>query len=164
MNPPPIDYRALLRILSEHGVEFIVVGGVCAVFHGAPVSTFDLDIVHARTPDNLQRLVAALRAVDAIYRELPERRLKPDETHLVTAGHQLLLTRLGLLDVLGTIGRDRDFDNLLPHTVEFTLAGMKPIRMLDLPTLITSKQEAGRPKDLAAVLVLQQTLAEKKRE
>lgn len=37
-------------MLAGHGVDFIVVGGVAAVLGGAPISTFDLDIVHARDP------------------------------------------------------------------------------------------------------------------
>lgn len=58
----------ILRVLSAHEVEFIVVGGVSAVLHGAPVTTFDLDIVHRRTPENIDRLLAALRELDAILR------------------------------------------------------------------------------------------------
>ncbi len=37
----------LLNHLHRHRVDFIVVGGVCAVLHGAPVTTFDLDVVQA---------------------------------------------------------------------------------------------------------------------
>ncbi len=38
----------MLEVLVRHDVTFIVVGGVCATFHGAPIMTFDLDIVHRR--------------------------------------------------------------------------------------------------------------------
>jgi len=36
----------LLRELSRRNVEYIVVGGMAGVLHGAPVVTADLDIVH----------------------------------------------------------------------------------------------------------------------
>ncbi|WP_437646974.1 hypothetical protein [Sorangium sp. So ce362] len=49
----------LLGVLARHRVDFIVVGGVAAVIHGAPVNTFDMDVVHARTPDNIERLLGA---------------------------------------------------------------------------------------------------------
>ena len=42
------DLLVLLKTLIWHEVEFIVVGGVGAVLQGAPLSTFDLDIVHLR--------------------------------------------------------------------------------------------------------------------
>ena len=49
------DFKALLRILSEAGVECIIIGGVAAAVHGAARATFDLDIVYRRTPENVRR-------------------------------------------------------------------------------------------------------------
>jgi len=51
------DFGCLLRILAEHGVDFLVVGGVGAVLQGATLSTFDLDIVHSTEPANITRLL-----------------------------------------------------------------------------------------------------------
>ncbi len=51
------DFLAILRTLAENHVEFIVVGGISAVLQGAPIATFDLDVVHPRTADNMQRLL-----------------------------------------------------------------------------------------------------------
>lgn len=53
MPTQSFDFRRILETLAKHGVEFIVVGGVCAVLHGAPVYTFDLDLVHSRTAENV---------------------------------------------------------------------------------------------------------------
>ena len=65
MDAGDADFFAILGALVAHDMEFIVVGGVCAVLHGAPVMTFDLDVVHHRTPGNIARLQAALEALDA---------------------------------------------------------------------------------------------------
>jgi hypothetical protein len=97
-----VDIRAILRKLAEHEVEFIVVGGVAAVLAGAPINTFDLDVVYRRTPDNLDRLLAALSELDAVFRGDP-RRIRPNRSHLESAGHKLLATRHGDLDCLGSI-------------------------------------------------------------
>ena len=51
------DNEAALRSLCEHGVEFIVVGGLAAVLNGAPVNTFDVDIVFSRAPLNIARIL-----------------------------------------------------------------------------------------------------------
>ena len=64
------DFATILKVLIEHQVDFILVGGVCAVLHGAPVSTFDIDLVHSRAPKNIDRLMIALKKLDAHYREL----------------------------------------------------------------------------------------------
>ena len=78
------DFGSVLRILVEHGVEFLVVGGVGAILQGATLSTFDLDIVHSTDPANIARLLAALGDLDAFYRAQPEKRLRPSQTHLAS--------------------------------------------------------------------------------
>lgn len=66
---PSVRFVDALTALTRHRVQFVVVGGVAAVLGGAPVSTFDLDIVHARTPDNVAALSAALLDLDARDRD-----------------------------------------------------------------------------------------------
>jgi hypothetical protein len=51
--PKTPRFRDALEALRRHRVDFIVVGGVAAVLNGAPISTFDLDIVHRRDRENL---------------------------------------------------------------------------------------------------------------
>src|ERR1035441_8291986 len=117
---PDSDFLGALRALDEGGVEFAVVGGLAAVLNGAPVNTFDLDIVPARDEENVAKLLRVLDTIDAIYRMQPERRLKPDASHLSSAGHHNLITNCGPLDVLGTIGRGLGYQDLLPQSEEHT--------------------------------------------
>lgn len=152
------QFLEILRILTRHRVEFIVVGGVSAVLHGAPVTTFDLDVVHARDPDNVARLMSALAELEALCRASPERRLRPTESHLSSPGHQLLLTKFGPLDVLGMIGKSRTWDDLRAHTRSVEIEPGMAVRILDLDTLIAVKEELGDPKDTAMLPVLRQTL------
>jgi hypothetical protein len=140
-----------------------VVGGVAALLHGAPVNTFDLDVVHSTDASNVSRLLKALDELDAIYRAQPERNLRPGASHLESAGRQLLLTRVGPLDLLGSIGNRRDYDALLENAVEMELAAGLRVRVLDLPTLIAVKEEVDGEKGLAILPVLRTTLAESKR-
>ena len=46
---------APLRALHDGGVEFILVDGLAAVLNGAPVDTFDVDVVHSRDSANVAR-------------------------------------------------------------------------------------------------------------
>ena len=62
------DFERLLRTLVEHGVDFVVVGGVSAALQGAPILTLDLDIVHRRNPGNVDRLLKAPESLEASYR------------------------------------------------------------------------------------------------
>lgn len=160
---PRSDFGEILRVLVAEGVDFIVVGGVAAVLQGAPISTFDVDLVHSRRADNVERALVALQTLEAHYRGQPGRVLVPDHSHLSSPGHQLLLTRAGPLDLLGTIGKGRGYDELLEHTLSLEIAPGTAVRVLDLPTLIQSKEEAGREKDRAVLAILRRTLEERSR-
>lgn len=66
-------------------MEFIIVGGVAALLQGAPINTIDLDIVYARSPANVDRALAALEELGAVYRD-DGRRLSPTRSHLESPG------------------------------------------------------------------------------
>jgi len=151
----------LVRALAEAGVDFVVVGGLAAVLDGAPIATLDVDVVHSREPANLDRLLGVLGRLDAFFRIQPERRIRPEASPLVGSGHLYLSTRHGPLDLLGTIGCGRGYEDLLAHTVEMDFGGGVRIRVLDLGTVIAVKEEVGGEKDLAVLAVLKRTLREK---
>ncbi len=153
-------YRTLLRMMSEGRVEFIVVGGVAGVLQGAPIVTFDLDLVHRRTPGNVERLLGVLSSLHARYRD--PRDLFPTASHLLGPGHNLLATDHGPLDLLGAIAPDHAYEDLLPDTVVLDLDGTE-VPVLELARLIEVKAAAGRPKDLAALPALRATLDESRR-
>jgi len=160
VKEPIPDFLEILKVLSKHKVNFIIVGGVCAVLHGAPVSTFDLDVVHSRSPENLVHLMSALEELGAFYRGRGDQRLRPTLSHLSSSGHQLLMTKLGPLDVLGTIGRGQDYEGLVNRTIEQEVGGLH-LRLLDLEHLIKIKKETITEKDKVMILILQRTLEEK---
>jgi hypothetical protein len=153
------DFRRALTVLAAHEVEYIVVGGISAILQGAPVVTLDLDVVHRRTPENVGRLLAALRSIDARYRHDP-RGLVPTESHLLGPGHNLLQTSCGPLDALGAIDAGLSYDDLLADTEELRVAPGLSTRILSLRRLVELKTAAGRPKDLAVLPTLRATLLE----
>ena len=161
---PGTDFLAVIQALNEHEVDFIIVGGVAAVLEGAPISTFDLDIVHSRNPGNVERLLKALSELDAHYRMQPERQLRRQASHLLSAGHQLLMTRFGPLDILGAIGMSHDYEELLPDTDRMETGLDGPIRVLKLAKLIEVKLETAGEKDFATLPILRKTLVEKGRQ
>lgn len=161
LSEPAPDFATALDALARAEVDFIVVGMLAGNLQGVPLSTLDVDIVHRRTPENVSRLHAALLAIDARY--LMRRDLMPQPSHLSGPGHNLLLTKLGRLDVLGAIGDNEDYDALLPHTVEVAIGPGLTIRVLDLPTLIRMKEKAAREKDVAALPHLRRTLIERRK-
>ncbi len=163
MAKTPTDFAGILATLRRHRVRFVVVGGVAAVIEGAPVATFDLDIVPDRRRKNVVRLLAALEELGAHYRTRRDMRLAPTAAALEGDGHHLLMTRWGPLDVLGVIGTARDFDKLAPHSRRRKLRGFY-VTVIDLETQIAVKEELGQKKDLLVLPVLRETLRMRKVE
>jgi hypothetical protein len=157
------DFFAALCALQGGGVDFLVVGGLAAVLDGAPVHTYDVDVVHSRDQTNIVRLLAVLETIDAIFRIQPERNLRPTASHLASSGHVNLMTRYGPLDLLGTIGRDLAYQDLLPHSIEMDIGEGIRVRVLDLETLIAIKEELAGEKDRAMLPILRRTLEEKRK-
>jgi hypothetical protein len=134
---------------------------VSGVLQGAPIATFDLDVVHARDPGNIERLLTALEILEAHYRFPGAEQKKPERSHLLSSGHQLLMTRAGPLDLLGTIGHGHSYDDLIGQTIELEIEKGLQVRVLKLETLIKVKEETAGEKDKAALLILRRTLQER---
>ena len=67
-----IQVEQTLRLLTQHQIEFVIVGGVAISAHGSSYLTFDLDVCYARTRDNPKRLAAALAPCHPRLLALPE--------------------------------------------------------------------------------------------
>jgi predicted nucleotidyltransferase len=158
---PALRLLDILQVLGRHGVDFILVGGVAAVLEGAPVATFDLDIVPDPTPENRGRLLEALRELNARYLDPAGRHFVPDEAKLASMRLHQLLTDAGPLDVLTTIGTGMTYTDLTGRTRDVEVAGHR-FRCLKLDAVIESKEQANREKDRAVLPILRRTLQQKK--
>ena len=152
-RPKTADLGALIEALVAAKIEMIVVGGVAAVLHGAPVTTHDLDIVYSCNLDNLAHLQALLEQLDAIIREPGERERRPTIEMLDGSGQLRLMTSLGPLDLLGKLHDGRDYEALQSSSVTLVDGNLR-LRVVDLDTLIQIKSTTGRARDRIVVPML----------
>ena len=157
----PNRYLEQLRVLVDYEVEFVIVGGVAAILEGAPISTFDLDIVFRRRAANNNRLAAALRRLNARYKDPAGRHIVPDAAKLATININLLETDLGQLDVLSRVGNDFTYDQLIGRSAVYEVGDLR-LRVLELEAVIECKEIAGRDKDHATLPILRRTLEVKR--
>lgn len=150
------SFREILEVLNQHQVEYIVVGGVAAVIHGAPTTTFDLDTLIRLNQANAERLARALSQLEARFREHQET-IRPNIKDILAGGHLLLMTRAGPLDVLGFIGEKQRYEDLLGASSEIGMS-VGSLRVLDLEALIAEKKRMGRAKDNASLELLEEVL------
>ena len=120
------DFNALLRLLTENEVEFIIVGGAAATAHGSARLTLDLDVVYKRSGENIARVVNALRPIKPYLRGAPAG--LPFDWSIETIAKGLnftLITTLGALDLLGEIAGGGRYEELLPETIKLEIAGVE---------------------------------------
>lgn len=144
-----LDLAALLTVLDQHGVDYVLIGGIAAVAHGSPFPTEDADITPAMSRENLARLSAALSDLDARVRSEGEPDGLPfahDADSLAAVSTWNLTTRHGDLDLSfvpdGTTGYDD-----LRHGAHLTDILGLTVAIASLADVIRSKQAANRPKD-----------------
>lgn len=143
-----------LRILDDHGVRFVVIGGVAGAVHGSPSITQDLDVCYDRRPDNLERLAEALVSVNARLRGAP-----PDVPFILDArtlargDFFTFSTDVGPLDLLGTPSGATGYDALARNALVFELDDLT-VKVASLEDLMAMKRAAGRPQDLKELEIL----------
>ena len=146
--------QALLTRLKNSGLEFVVIGGVCAVYHGAALATFDLDICCRFNEDNVKRIESAMSDLHPVHRltanKLP---LEMTRQSFGDLKNLYLQTDLGRLDCLGEVSGIGSYDEVLKRSV-LARFSYGDFRHLDLDALIASKEAASREKDLYALRLL----------
>jgi hypothetical protein len=162
-DPQPLTDEAaaaIVTVLLEHSVRFVVIGGFAIQLHEVTglARTSDIDITPERSRGNLERLADALTDLDARIRGegLPDEGL-PVQWHRDLLDRMdvalNLVTRFGPLDLslepTGTSG----YDDLAASAIEISL-GPTSVPTASLEDIVRSKEAAGRAKDNVALPVL----------
>jgi hypothetical protein len=154
VSPRPFDPERALTTLANHGVRFVVIGGLAGRLWGSTTFTNDLDICYARDPKNLEALAAALRELDATLRGAPEDLPFVLDARTLAAGdHFTFATDAGNLDCIGTPAGSRGFSDLIAAAVEMTI-GSACVFVVAIEDLIRMKEASGRPKDRVELEIL----------
>lgn len=144
------DLRALLELLHEKDVRFVVIGGVAVAAHGYIRGTEDLDLVPDPDPANLERLASALDELESTLPTVKDRRFDPamDIGVIRRGGNVTADTRFGGLDVVQRARGVPSYTQLSEDAVESELLGI-PVRVCSLARLREMKKAQGRTQDKA---------------
>lgn len=150
-GPMPPFIEDVVKLLASAKVEFVIVGGVSAVLHGATITTRDLDLCYRRTPDNIARLASALAPLRPLPRGFPAGLPFIFDAQTIQNGCNFTL-EIGdeSLDLLGEMSAIGGFEGIIGDAADMEIGGF-PIKVLSLGHLIASKTAANRPKDLAVL-------------
>ena len=153
-----MQFGKAVQVLCDSDVDFVVIGGLAATFHGSARVTYDLDICYSRTSSNLRRLTEALAPFNPRPRGFPAG--LPfiwDDATLRNATILTLQTDIGEIDLLAEVTGLGSFEEVKKHSITVE-AFERRFMTLDLPGLIQSKRATGRGKDLSVLAELESLL------
>ncbi len=147
MNIQP-DFEELLRLLEEHGIEYMIVGGYAVAYHGYPRFTKDIDLFFRLTGENALRLRQALVKFGFREKDLPLEAF-------TTAGNVLTFgiapTRVDLINEIDGV----TFDEARPNAVRGRY-GNVDVTFIGRAELVKNKKATPRMKDKGDVEELEQ--------
>jgi hypothetical protein len=155
----------MLEALEAEDVRYVVIGGTAAAIGGATHVTFDLDITPERSRENLDRLAAALRRINARLAEVPDELAAAFQLDGATLGNGSIwtfATEHGRLDVAFEPSGTQGYKDLRRGANETDIDGMR-IVVASLEDVIRSKEAADRERDRAVLPDLRRTLELKRR-
>ena len=145
----PPDFKEFLKLLKEHEVRYLLIGGYAVGYHGYARATEDMDIWVAIHPENAQNIFSALKAFG-----LDDPNLKPElflqKPKIIRMGFPPL--RLEITTSISGV----EFDECYQTRIVDKIDGVE-VNLIDLENLKRNKKASGRTKDIADVEKLGQT-------
>jgi len=139
----PPDFKEFLKLLNEHNVRYLLIGGYAVGYHGYPRATEDMDIWVAIHPENAQKIYSALKDFG-----LNDPNLKPDlflqKPKIIRMGFPPM--RLEITTSISGV----EFDECYQTRIVDKIDGIK-VNLIDLENLKRNKAASGRTKDMADV-------------
>ncbi|OHB64387.1 MAG: hypothetical protein A2Y76_02115 [Planctomycetes bacterium RBG_13_60_9] len=136
----------VFRSFQRHDVKYVVIGGIASVLHGVPRATFDLDILIEASPENAERLLAAL--TDAGFGSATMTDAQEVVAHEITVFNDRVR-----IDVQ-THTPGLDFQDAWRRRKTITYQG-QDFFIVSREDLIASKRAAGREIDLNDIRLLE---------
>ena len=128
------DFEDILTLFAEHGVRYLIVGGLAFIYHAKPRYTKDIDLWVDRSPENVERVNRALLEFGSPSLIDPE---DPDEIlQMGNAPHRI--------DILRAVV-ELDFDEAWERRIEAPY-GSAPAIWIDLEGLLAIKSAIDHPR------------------
>jgi hypothetical protein len=157
------DLQALLKLLIQSPVEFVLIGGFAAVLHGCNQTTRDIDICVVYSSEQVYLLREVLKPFHPRHRmeeakgsflDTPKDLSEKQDFHLITD--------LGPLDVIYHVEGVGNYYDVLQNSQEIELYE-GTCYLVSIDDLIKCKRTLGRHRDLVTAMELEAIRKERKK-
>ena len=135
----PADFRDFLRLLNDHEVEYLLVGGYAVAYHGYPRTTLDMDVWVSNDAANADRMVRVMKDFGFTGSISPEIFRMTDR--VVRMGVPPMKLEI-IMEASGV-----DFGECFANRVTDTIDDIA-VNIISLQDLRRNKKASGRHKDL----------------
>jgi len=154
-------FNRVFRLLDEHEIRYVIVGGIAVIFHGSPRLTADLDIIIDLEPVKARQAIEVLQRA-GFMAEIPvDIREFADENVRRSWMAEKNMKALSLHDgeipptVIDILAESPvAFEDLYERAKLISVDGMS-LRIASIPDLIALKRQSGRPEDLSDIAELE---------
>ena len=136
----PDDFKEFLRLLNEHDVAYLLIGGYAVGYHGYPRATADMDIWVAISSENASKLVEVFSRFGMRDPALSTR-LFQEKGKIIRMGVPPMRIEV-LTDIDGVT-----FDECYRDRLETEIDGQH-INLISRNHLLANKRASARHKDL----------------
>ena len=157
-------YLSLFKALQDHGIDYLLIGGLAVNLHGVPRMTMDVDLLIALDTDNITKLEACSQFLGlrpsapiqlADLADASKREALFREKHLIALSLIGTKPETPVVDIV--IHHPLDFKKAYQNRIERDISGT-PVMLASIEDMITLKKAAGRAQDLADISHLERFL------
>ncbi len=155
-------FEKIFKVLNQHQVRYVVIGGVAVNLHGFARATGDLDVAVSLTDKELNKFIAAVKALGLVPRvpvrleDLADAKKREEwihEKNMLVFSVYNPKDPMDQIDVM--IQSVVDFENLFKDRV-IMKEGEFEIPVASIENLIVLKQHAGRQRDKIDIQALRE--------
>ena len=139
--PLPSDFSAFLKLLSDHKIKYLLVGGYAVGYYGYVRATADMDIWIEGTVSNATRMVDVIKAFGFDVPELTDK-LFLNPKKIVRFGNPPM--RIEIMTKIDGVSFKRCYKRR-----EVSEWDDVTVHLISLEDLKTNKKASGRLKDLS---------------
>jgi hypothetical protein len=138
---PELDVAAGAMVRA--GAHFVVIGGFAVIANRFVRATEDIDFLIPDDADNDDRVLAALRELDAVRQHDGE---PLRDAHLLGQSHLRAITSAGVIDLMRGGLPPLDFETVATEAMRADYDGLQ-FPIAGLRSIVGFKRLAGRPQD-----------------